>query len=145
MSSEQLTVRVVASEAERNLAYDIRRRVFVNEQHVPADEEFDADDERATHVLACIGGTPVGTGRVVFHADYAKIGRMAVVQKWRRHGVGRAVMQALMDIGTQGKVCRFVLHAQVQALPFYESLGFTVTSEEFEEAGIPHRQMEREP
>lgn len=143
MPPEPLRVHVVSSEAERAQAYDIRRRVFLHEQGVLADEEFDADDERATHVLASVGATAVGTGRIVFHADFAKIGRMAVLKDWRRHGVGRGLMETLMCIGRQGRASRFVLHAQVQAIPFYEALGFQVTSDAFEEAGIPHRRMER--
>ncbi len=139
----RVTVALVATTDERAQAYDIRRRVFQDEQGVPAEEEFDADDERATHVLATVDGTPAGTGRVVFHPDYAKIGRMAVRKEWRRHGVGRAIMDALTGVAAGRGVTRFVLHAQVQAIPFYAALGFGIVSEEFEEAGIPHRRMER--
>src|SRR5512140_3222691 len=119
-----IDVRVVTGPAEREHAFDSRRRVFQDEQGVPADEEFDADDAHATHLLASADGTPVGTARIVFHADHAKIGRMAVLKVWRRHGVGRALMTELMHIAAGRNILRLVLHAQVQAIPFYAALGF---------------------
>jgi predicted GNAT family N-acyltransferase len=135
--------RVVTSADERQQAFTIRRRVFQDEQGVSAGEEFDADDDTATHLLAVAGDMPVGTGRIVFHPDHAKIGRMAVLKEWRRRGVGRALMDVLTGIAAERAVPRLVLHAQVHAIPFYEAMGFRVVSAEFEEAGIPHRRMER--
>ena len=136
-------VDIVTPLAQRTQAFDIRRRVFQDEQGVPAEEEFDADDDRAVHVLASIGSTPVGTGRVVFHPAYAKIGRMAVLKQHRRRGVGRALMEALITVAADHHCTQLVLHAQVQAIPFYNALGFHAVGDEFEEAGIPHRRMER--
>jgi len=138
-----ITVRTISQPTERERAFDIRRRVFQDEQGVSAEEEFDADDDRATHVLATIDERAVGTGRVVLHAEYAKIGRMAVLKESRRHGVGRALLDALMAIARTQGATRLVLHAQIHALPFYAASGFRVVSEEFDEAGIPHRRMER--
>jgi len=138
-----IVVRTIIQLAERKQAFDIRRRVFQDEQGVSADEEFDSDDDLATHVLATVDDIAVGTARIVFHPDYAKIGRMAVLKEWRRHGVGRALLNALLGIaGTHGAK-NLVLHAQIHALPFYAASGFGVVGEEFEEAGIPHRRMER--
>jgi predicted GNAT family N-acyltransferase len=136
-------VRFVAGSEERSQAFDIRRRVFQDEQGVPADEEFDADDDRAIHVLAIFGGEPVGTGRLVLHSAYAKVGRMAVLKPHRRRGVGRALMDALIAAAIEHHCTQLVLHAQVQAIPFYEALGFRVVGDEFVEAGIPHRRMQR--
>ncbi len=136
-------VRIVANSEERSHAFAIRHRVFQDEQGVPAEEEFDTDDDRAIHVLAEHGGQPVGTGRIVFHATYAKIGRMAVLKEHRRCGVGRALMDALVGIATERRCGQLVLHAQVHAIPFYDALGFRIVGDEFEEAGIPHRRMQR--
>jgi predicted GNAT family N-acyltransferase len=141
--SPQVVVRVVADAAARERAFDVRRCVFQDEQGVPADEEFDTDDDRAIHLIAEGDGSVVGTARIVFHPDYAKVGRMAVLKHWRRGGVGRALLERCVDIVAARGVTLIRLHAQVQALPFYEALGFHVVSEEFEEAGIPHRRMER--
>jgi predicted GNAT family N-acyltransferase len=142
-NATDLRVLTVTRSDDRERAFAIRRQVFQVEQGVPAEEEFDADDGRAIHLLAVIPGRAVGTARIVFHPDYAKIGRMAVLKEWRRHGVGRALMQALMRTAAARTQSHLVLHAQVHAIPFYEAMGFRVVGDEFEEAGIPHRKMER--
>jgi predicted GNAT family N-acyltransferase len=138
-----ICVRCVTRLEEREQAFNIRRRVFQDEQGVPAEEEFDADDDRAVHVLADIAGAPAGTGRIVFHATYAKIGRMAVLKGYRRSGVGRALMDALVGVAAAQHCRQLVLHAQVHAIPFYHALGFHVVGDEFQEARIAHRRMER--
>jgi predicted GNAT family N-acyltransferase len=128
--------------AERDAAYAVRRTVFQQEQRVPADLEFDDDDTVAVHVIAeAEGGAIVGTGRVVLHPDFAKVGRMAVLARWRRCGIGRALLDALLREAVQRGATRAVLHAQVQALGFYARAGFTAVGDEFDEAGIPHRKM----
>jgi predicted GNAT family N-acyltransferase len=144
LSSIPLTVRIATRPEERAQAFGIRRLVFQDEQGVPAEDEFDADDERATHLLALAGNTPVGTGRIVFHPDHAKIGRMAVLKAWRGQGVGRALMEEFFRLAAEQPVSRLVLHAQVHAIPFYEATGFRVVGAEFQEAGILHRRMERQ-
>ena len=139
----QVEVHILSTPEQREQAYEIRRRVFRDEQHVPEEEEFDADDEVAVHVLATVSGEPAGTGRLVLHPNYGKIGRMAVLAGVRRHGVGRAILARLMDLAWERGATRLLLHAQVHAIPFYAAAGFQVTSDEFEEAGILHRRMER--
>ena len=141
--AEAIRALVVTTRSQREDAYDIRRRVFQDEQGVSAEEEFDADDERAIHVLATVDEEPAGTGRVVLHPAYAKIGRMAVLKPFRRSGVGRAVLNELMRVALAEHATHFVLHAQVHALPFYAALGFRAVGPAFDEAGIPHRRMER--
>jgi predicted GNAT family N-acyltransferase len=138
-----MVTRIVTTPPEREAAYAIRRIVFQDEQKVPAEEEFDADDEVAVHVIALDDDTAIGTGRVVFHADHAKIGRMAVVREWRGRGVGRALLEALVREAARQGATRALLHAQVQAIGFYERAGFTAFGEVFDEAGIPHRRMVR--
>ncbi len=141
--SESIGIRRVTRPSEREQAFDIRRRVFQEEQGVSPEDEFDAEDTYATPVLATFAGTAIGTGRVVFHPDHAKVGRMAVLKEWRRRGVGRALLEALLAAARERGVRRLVLHAQVHAIPFYAAMGFDVVSDEFQEAGIPHRRMER--
>jgi predicted GNAT family N-acyltransferase len=140
-----IVVRRVATAADGAAAYDIRRRVFQEEQGVPPELEFDSDDAIAVHVVAVAGGDVIGTGRLVMHADIAKVGRMAVVREWRGRGAGRAILAALVGEAAQRGVQRVVLHAQVHAIPFYERNGFRVVGDVFDEAGIPHRRMERPP
>jgi predicted GNAT family N-acyltransferase len=118
----------------------IRRIVFVEEQGVPESLEWDRYDERAQHLLAYEpDGIAVGTGRLL---PDGRIGRMAVLRPWRRRGVGSALLVALLDLARKQKSPVARLHAQQRAVAFYAKHGFTVTSEEFMEAGIPHRAME---
>ena len=138
-----MEVRRVSGAADRDAAYAVRRAVFQDEQGVPAEIEFDADDDSAIHMIAAADGAVVGTGRVVLRADYAKIGRMAVLPGWRQHGIGRALLDALLREAAQQGAPRAVLHAQVQAIGFYARAGFIAVGDEFDEAGILHRRMER--
>jgi predicted GNAT family N-acyltransferase len=139
-----IEARPVASPADRDAAYAVRRVVFQDEQNVPAELELDADDETAFLVIAVANDQVVGTGRLVVHDDSAKVGRMAVLREWRTSGAGRALLDALTAEALRLGVTHLVLHAQVQAIGFYERCGFTVVSDEFVQAGIPHRRMERE-
>lgn len=124
-------------------AWALRRRVFIEEQRVPEEIELDADDAGAFHALALEDGRPIGCGRMLARGDYVKIGRMAVLAERRGAGIGRRVLQFLVEHARQRGFGRAVLDAQVHAEGFYLKQGFTPVGEVFEEAGIPHRRMER--
>jgi len=136
-------------------AWALRRRVFIEEQHVPEEIELDADDARAVHALALEGASPtspaspesperpVGCGRMLARGDCVKIGRMAVLAERRGAGVGRRVLEFLIEHARQRGFRRAVLDAQVHAEGFYLKQGFIPVGEVFEEAGIMHRRMER--
>ena len=117
----------------------IRQRVFIEEQHVPVALEWDGLDEEAFHLLACdCDFEPIGCTRIL---DGGVIGRMAVQQQWRGQGVGRALLkQAIAHCREHGWPAAR-LSAQTHAIPFYEGAGFIVCSEEYLDAGIPHRDM----
>jgi predicted GNAT family N-acyltransferase len=134
------TVRPVNWNANRAELRAIRRAVFIEEQHVPEELEWDDADERAYHVLAKnADGFAIGTGRLSLDCQ---IGRMAVAREWRGRGVGGAILKTLIDLAAK-EGCRVVrLHAQTHALRFYGKHGFEAVSSEFQEAGIPHRAME---
>lgn len=120
---------------------EIRRNVFIVEQGVPEILEWDDIDARSVHALAIDeDANPIGCGRLL---PDGHIGRMAVLAHWRRHGVGGALLRFLMDAARSDGHRRSILNAQVDAIPFYERYGFEVTGDEFEEAGIAHRVMER--
>ncbi|WP_374337808.1 GNAT family N-acetyltransferase [Methyloversatilis sp.] len=118
----------------------IRREVFVIEQRVPEEMEWDADDATGVHALALIDECPVGCGRLL---PDAHIGRIAVRAPFRLRGVGRAVMLALLDAARRRSMPHVELHAQTHALRFYERLGFVAEGPVFDEAGLPHRRMSR--
>lgn len=121
----------------------VRATVFIDEQRVPLELEFDDRDGHCRHVLAFDGDTPVATGRL--DLDYGgKIGRVAVVASHRRSGVGKAIMQRLHEIAHEQHHPRLWCNAQLTAVPFYEGLGYHSVGPTFEEAGIDHVRMERD-
>ncbi len=126
-------------------ARQIRTEVFVHEQQIPVELEWDEDDATALHAVAYNRlGMPVATGRLLQHGpDVARIGRMAVSRVLRGSGLGRDLLHALMDAARQRGDHLVVLHAQRSAEGFYRQLGFEGQGEPFEEAGIPHLEMSR--
>jgi predicted GNAT family N-acyltransferase len=138
-------LRVFAADTKERLdrAWAIRRRVFIEEQHVPEEIELDADDAHAFHALATIGAVAIGCGRYVAHgAGEVKIGRMAVLPEFRGQGIGREILRFLMDTARSRGFRRAVLHAQLTAEGFYLKQGYQPRGEVFEEAGIAHRAMD---
>ena len=126
-------------------AQAIRTQVFIEEQNIPAEMEWDAGDAQAVHALASNRfGLPLATGRLLQHAPgVARIGRMAVSQTVRGSGVGRAVLDALSNAAQQRGDREIVLHAQTSAQAFYARSGFSPRGAVFEEAGIAHIEMTR--
>lgn len=116
----------------------IRRRVFVGEQGISETAEFDGQDAAARHWLATTtDGHPIGCARLLED----RVGRLAVLPEYRRQGVGSALMRRIIRDALGEGQGALQLHAQTQALGFYEALGFESRGEEFLEAGIPHRLM----
>jgi predicted GNAT family N-acyltransferase len=126
-------------------AQPIRHRVFVTEQGIPADLEWDGADPDATHAVAYNRlGQPLGTGRWLEHVPgTAKVGRMAVLPAVRGTGVGAQVLDALMQSARQHGYRQVLLHAQAAAVGFYRRAGFSARGAPFEEAGITHQEMVR--
>ena len=129
----------------QKLASPLRTEVFVDEQKVPADMEWDHDDETALHAVALNRmGMPLATGRLLQHAPgVARIGRMAVKKQMRGSDLGRRVLHALMDAARDRGDTQVILHAQCSALGFYKRSGFAPHGAVFEEAGIAHIEMVR--
>jgi predicted GNAT family N-acyltransferase len=126
-------------------ARKIRSQVFVEEQHIPAEMEWDGADDGCVHALACNRfGLPLATGRMLEHVPgVAKIGRMAVLAPMRGGHIGRAVLDALLQHARERGDREALLHAQFGAAPFYSRAGFIARGPVFEEAGIPHVEMVR--
>ena len=118
----------------------IRESVFIIEQAVPPELEWDADDASATHFLALDGNYPIGTARLL---PDGQIGRVSVLKDWRGLKVGDALLEAAIKHAEAIGLKEQKLSAQVHATPFYERHGFTVVSSEFLEVGIPHVDMLR--
>jgi predicted GNAT family N-acyltransferase len=120
----------------------IRELVFVREQGVPLELEWDEQDPHCDHALAhAADGSVLGTGRLL---PDGHIGRMAVLKEWRGQGVGALLLQALVNQARKRGHARVRLNAQTHAAGFYRRLGFEVSGPEFIEAGIPHVVMQRD-
>ena len=120
----------------------IREAVFICEQAVPEELEWDGLDPLCVHALVWNDlGDAIGTARM--QAD-GTIGRMAVLKDWRGRGVGRALLQTLLELAAKRGLSRVTLAAQIHALGFYERAGFHVAGDPFMDAGIAHRLMVRD-
>ncbi|GGJ25385.1 GNAT family N-acetyltransferase [Streptomyces brasiliensis] len=148
-------VRVAEDPADREACFAVRKEVFVVEQGVPQDIEYDAYDGTAVHVLAVrADGVPLGTGRLLYGEEVAaektggdatvgSLGRLAVAREARGLGIGVALVRAIEEAARARGLAAVDLHAQTHALGFYERLGYEAYGPEYPEAGIPHRAMRR--
>ena len=137
-----LVVRIADFDADLADIRTIRFTVFVDEQQVPAEMEIDDNDAHCIHLLAADNDEPVGTGRIDLE-ESGKVGRVAVLAPRRGQGVGTALMSLAHCVARENALETVWCNAQVSAVPFYEHLGYRITSAEpFDEAGIPHVRME---
>jgi YbgC/YbaW family acyl-CoA thioester hydrolase len=127
-------------------AKKVRTEVFIDEQKIPIAMEWDEADSDAVHAVATNRfGLPIATGRLLpGEAGVSRIGRMASIQAVRGSGVGRQVLDALMEVSRARGDLKVALHAQTSAQAFYERAGFAPAGEVFEEAGIAHIEMKRD-
>jgi predicted GNAT family N-acyltransferase len=146
---QEVTIVPVTDEGGLFQALAIREIVFIEEQHIPAGIERDAEDSHAYHVLAIQGGHAIGTGRLVMLSappqgeagSWAQIGRMAVLQANRKGGTGTRVLRALEEEALRRGISGIVLNAQLYALDFYKKHGYQPIGATFEEGGMPHLPM----
>ncbi|WP_082560605.1 GNAT family N-acetyltransferase [Paenibacillus sp. Root52] len=124
--------------------FAIRMSIFVEEQGVPAEDEFDAYDALGTearHILLYVDGVPAASSRLRIVDDVAKLERICVMLEYRKHGLGRVLIDKLEQMALDQGLTKAKLHAQVQASGFYERLGYAPASDVFLEDGIPHLLM----
>lgn len=140
-----MSIAIAASDAERESCFDIRRKVFIEEQSIPEAEEWDTHDRTCVHFLARDDdGRPAGTARLIPSGKVAKIGRVAVLGTHRGTGLGQRLVQACLDHARRQGFERAALDAQLYAVPFYERLGFVAEGPDFDDgSGILHRHMAR--
>jgi predicted GNAT family N-acyltransferase len=139
-----LSVIPIRAKAALEIAFAIRRVVFVDEQNVPADDEYDEYEATSQHFLAYLDGQPVGTARWRRTSKGVKLERFAVLAEARRKGVGQALVQAVLnDVFSQQPepIESIYLHAQLTAMPLYEGFGFMAVGPQFDECGIQHHKM----
>lgn len=137
--SNPFTVSLVSWHDGEPLLRAVREAVFMHEQGVPEELEWDGLDEGCRHALALsLQGEAIGCGRILANGH---IGRIAVLPSWRGQHVGTALMEALLDEARAQGFHRVDVDAQTQAMPFYHSLDFAEQGEEFMDAGLPHINM----
>ena len=119
--------------------------MFIEEQGIAEAEEWDDLDGQAIHLLAWQDGEAVGTARIFLDGSTGKIGRVCVMPAARGTGLGRQLIKAAVDVlRSRHGVLQARLGAQVQAMGFYEKLGFAPVGEVYDDAGIPHQDMVRD-
>ncbi len=142
-----IELKPVTTTEQLELAKNIRQRVFVEEQGVPLEDEYDAYDHldaRCTHVLVYYDGQLAGTGRWRLVDGTAKLERICLLPEFRKYGLGRVLINGLEQLAMEQGLHHFQLHGQSQAAPFYEKLGYRIFSVPFMEDGIEHVWMIRE-
>ena len=141
---ERADYKLVASDEEREGAFEVRRRVFIEEQRVSGDLVFDHRDGEALQMVVLDGERVIGTARVRFPArKQAKLERMAVLKPFRGRGIGKGIIAFLNGELKDRGVEQVVIHAQYEALEFYRSCGFEESGRPFQEAGMKHMKMRR--
>jgi len=144
-------VKLIENNPDLIEAFEIRRIVFVIEQHCPPDEEYDEYETQSQHFLCTHHGVKAGTCRYRRTNHGYKLERYAVLDKFRGKGCGSALLKYAIEHIKQSdpeagsSLCPLYLHAQEHALPFYEKHGFVAEGDRFFEAGIPHFKMKLQP
>lgn len=138
-------VQVVKTATGIQDALAVREAVFIEGQSVPAAHEHDGKDDEATHFVAYDGEHPIGVARLrELNADTGKVERVAVRESRRGEGWGRRLIAAVEDEARDQQLSTLVCHAQTPVEVFYRKLGYRTVSDEFEEAGMAHIEMEKE-
>ncbi|OLS36215.1 GNAT family N-acetyltransferase [Bacillus sp. MRMR6] len=131
----------ITMEHHLSVAFHIRKEVFVEEQGVALEDEFDEFDTldgQCEHILVYYGEKAVGTGRIRVVDGFGKLERICILKQYRKFGLGKVIIKALEEISEQMGVSQVKLHGQTQAEGFYLKLGYRTSSNIFMEDGIPH-------
>ncbi|MFO1445579.1 GNAT family N-acetyltransferase [Bacillus sp. Bva_UNVM-123] len=138
-----MLVKIVNDEKELQDAFSVRKTVFVHEQLVPIEEEIDQYDESAVHFVLYEDENPIGAGRFRILDGIGKVERICVLKDKRKTGAGKVIMEKIEEYADSQGISHVKLNAQTQAIPFYQKLKYEVVSDEFLDAGIPHRTMKK--
>ena len=138
-----ILVNNIKDQSDKTKAYEIRNLVFCEEQKVSKEIEFDGLDQFCNHYLAKINELPIGTARVrELKKGTFKIERMAVLMRYRKKGVGKAIIKKILkhylNLNSRNKL---ILNSQIEAKDFYKKFGFVEVGKEFVEANIRHQKM----
>ena len=138
MSKANIKIRIANWNNDKKSLAQIRRHVFIEEQNVSEELEWDEYDDSSTHFLVTLADKVIATARL--KAD-GQIGRMAVLAEYRNRGIGSELLHFVLQHAASLNLKQIYLHAQLDAIPFYEKQGFTAFGDIFYEANIPHLKM----
>lgn len=141
MAGGEIVVTRVETESDLDSCFEIRRKVFIEEQGVTEREEMDGLDDACEHYLLTRDSQPMATLRTRKLDGKLKVQRVAVLAEGRGAGLGAAIMRRALEDARADGVREAILSSQVSAIPFYERLGFAAHGPEYLDAGIPHRDM----
>ena len=119
----------------------IREKVFIKEQKVRPQLEWDDIDEKAIHFLVCKDEKAIGCARAFVIENHMQLGRMAVLKEYRGEGIGSNLIEKAVTIAKLNQLSSIYISAQCHAINFYKKFGFKVTSDIYLDAEIPHRDM----
>jgi predicted GNAT family N-acyltransferase len=136
-----ISIQITHWDEAKNQVMPIRHEVFVNEQKVPEELEWDELDQDALHAIVKKDQEVIGTARLIIDNTIARIGRMAIQKEHRQQGVGQKLLSALTQIAKEKGAQECILHAQTHAIAFYAKADFEPNGPIFDEAGIPHVEM----
>ena len=137
----KLICKRVENSHELGEAYLVRKKVFIDEQNVSEELEYDEFDDAALHVICKADELVIAAGRILLFDEDAIVGRVAVLKPWRGKGIGKKIMEFIMDIAKCNGVKTLAANVQIDVQDFYETLGFKPVGEFFLEAGIEHIKM----
>ncbi len=138
MAKNNITIKITDWASHKQQLSNIRRLVFIEEQNVPEELEWDEFDESCYHFLATINDKTIACARL---KPDGHIGRMAVLKPFRNQGIGSKLLEFVLNTAKNKAIYRLTLYAQVSAIAFYEKKDFVAVGDIFYDAGIPHRKM----
>jgi predicted GNAT family N-acyltransferase len=133
-----MEVKVVTNEKQLEKVFEIWHKVFVDEQNVSTEVVLDGLEDQSTHFLLYKEGIEIGAGRLRVTEGVGKIERICILSSYRKGGSGKCLIQGIENFAREKSIDKLKLHAQIQAVSFYERLGYATVSDVFTEANILH-------
>ena len=141
----KFSYKIVTGDVELQESFEVRRQVFVREQGISEDLVFDGHDSKALNIVVRDGKRVIGTARVQFlNNNQAKLERMAILEHYRRKGIGKELLLFLDTVWKDKQVQQVIIHAQLDVVPFYKLCGFDELGLPFQEAGMKHIEMRKQ-
>ena len=136
-----ISIQITHWDEAKSQVMPIRHEVFIKEQEVPEELEWDEFDQDALHATVKKDQEVIGTARLIIDNAKARIGRMAIQKEYREQGIGQKLLSILIQTAKEKGAQECILHAQTHAIAFYAKSDFEPNGPIFDEAGIPHVEM----